>query len=91
MFFLRDCFWFLYFFVFKKHYFSNFIYIFSASLSSFVGNRPSEPITVVNDPNDLDPSPVRNQNVLRAIYRIFVFIILISLFFSGCECWNCFR
>jgi hypothetical protein len=32
-----------------------------ASESDFVGNRPSEPRTVFNDPNDLDPSPVRNR------------------------------
>ena len=32
-----------------------------APTSDFVGNRPSEPITVTNDPNELDPSPVRNQ------------------------------
>ena len=35
-----------------------------ASIASFVGNQPSEPVTVTNDPNELDPSPVRNQKVV---------------------------
>ena len=49
--------------LFILFFFLSNVVFYLAPTSLFVGNRPSEPVTVTNDPNELDPSPVRNQKV----------------------------